>query len=165
MVPVTDWARGVVEQATRDGVSLATAESLTGGMLAARIVDVPGASAVFRGGVVSYATDTKVSVLGVSQSRIDEVGPVDREVALAMARGCAQLLSADVGVATTGVAGPGPADGHEAGTVWIAVVYGGVERSELFTFSGDRDDVRAAATSAALRLIYRVLAEPSGRSV
>ena len=96
-----------IETLIARGITLACAESLTGGGLAARIVNTAGVSAIFRGAVVSYATDVKASVLGVSQERLNETGPVDEQVALQMARGACALLAADVALATTGVAGPG----------------------------------------------------------
>lgn len=99
--------------------SVAVAESLTGGALASAIVDVVGASAVFRGGAVTYATDSKASVLGVSEERLALTGPVDGVVAEQMAHGVAHLFSAEFALSTTGVAGPGPNDGFPAGTVWI----------------------------------------------
>ena len=104
------------------GWTLAVAESLTGGMLASTIVDVPGASLSFRGGVVAYATDVKRSVLGVDPDLLATRGAVDPEVAHAMAQGVRRMLRTDVGIATTGVAGPDAQDGQPVGTVWISVV-------------------------------------------
>jgi nicotinamide-nucleotide amidase len=97
------------------------AESLTGGMLCSALIDVPGASAVVRGGVVSYATDLKHRLLGVDAGLLAANGPVDPDVATQMAHGVRERLGADWGVATTGVAGPDPQDGIAAGTVYIAV--------------------------------------------
>ena len=152
------------------GLTLAVAESLTAGQVSARVADVPGASAVLRGGVVSYATDVKATVLGVDADLLARSGPVHPEVALQMARGVRALLGADVGVATTGVAGPGPQDGHPAGTVFVAVTCSGTNQDngrprpevevvahvERLSASGDRAQVRAAATAAALRLVATV---------
>lgn len=112
-------AKSLVERLSRAGMTIAVGESLTGGLLAATIVSVPGASVCFRGGAVTYATDTKASVLGVPRERLARTGPVDDVVALAMARGVAELFGADIGVSTTGVAGPGSADGKPAGTVYV----------------------------------------------
>jgi len=105
------------------GATLATAESLTGGLLAATLVDVAGASAVFRGGLVPYATDLKAALVGVDQGLLDRVGPVAAEVAAALAEGARQRCGADWGVATTGVAGPDPQDGHPPGTVFVGVAH------------------------------------------
>lgn len=133
------------------------AESLTGGALCARLVDVPGASAVVRGGVCAYATDLKESVLGVDAELLAARGPVDAKVALQMARGVRALMGADIGVATSGVAGPGPADGHEAGTVHIAVSGPGREEHRELHLEGERMQIRALSVDAALRLVRRVL--------
>jgi len=154
------------------GLTVAVAESLTAGQVSARLADVPGASAVLRGGVVSYATDVKASVLGVDAALLGASGPVQPEVARQMARGVRALLGADVGVATTGVAGPGPQDGHPAGTVFVAVTCSdGVEmdphsppeievseRVLELSLPGERAQVRIAATTAALDLVLAVLA-------
>ena len=105
-----------------EGRSLATAESLTGGQIGATITAIPGASKVYRGGVISYASDLKVSLVDVPQSLIDEGGAVQAEVALAMARGAATNLDADFGLAVTGVAGPSSQDGKKPGTVFVACV-------------------------------------------
>lgn len=164
------------------GTSFAVAESLTGGDLASIFVSVPGISEVFRGGVVAYATETKASVLGVSHERLSEFGPVDGVVAAEMAKGAADLFDAKVALSTTGVAGPGPADGHAAGTVWVGLWVAGEgesftakHRSETasdddflsvegprgtalakkFRFAGDRAEVRRSTIGAALNILFR----------
>ena len=137
--------------------SLATAESLTGGLLGAAITDVPGSSRVYRGGVVAYATEVKESVLGVPSDVVSAHGVVSRACAEAMARGVRDLLGASYGVATTGVAGPDRQEGHPAGTVWIAVAGPGVADARLLTLSGGRTEVRAATCAAAIRLIQDIL--------
>lgn len=147
----------LIAELTGRGLTIATAESLTGGGLVARLVDVPGASRVVRGGACTYAVDTKASVLGVSESRLALTGPVDEEVARQMARGARSLFGADIGVSTTGVAGPGPADGCEAGTVHIACTYPTGEEHLLLHLQGDRAAVRAGAIDAALMLVRDVL--------
>jgi len=153
------------------GLTIAVAESLTAGQVSARLADVPGASAVLRGGVVSYATEVKASVLGVDAALLAASGPVHPEVARQMARGVRALLGADVGVATTGVAGPGPQDGHPAGTAFVALTWGDatkdrshplpevelVEQVLALSLSGDRAQVRAATTAAALGLVVDVV--------
>lgn len=138
-------------------LSVATAESLTGGALCARLVDVPGASDTVRGGVCTYATELKAQVLGVDPGRLARTGPVDREVALQMARGVRRLMGADVGLSTTGVAGPGPADGHPAGTVHLACVTPAGERYRELHLTGDRAEIRAGSVQAALDLLARAL--------
>ena len=147
----------LIGELTVRGLTIATAESLTGGGLVARLVDVPGASHVVRGGACTYAVDTKASVLGVSESQLALTGPVDEQVALQMARGARVLFRADIGVSTTGVAGPGPADGFPAGTVHIACAHPAGEEHRLLHLEGDRAQVRAGAIDAALALLRDVL--------
>ena len=137
--------------------TLATAESLTGGMLGARITDVPGSSRAYRGGVVSYATDVKVSVLGVPEGLVAEHGVVSEACARAMAEGVRGLLEASYGVATTGVAGPDEQEGHPAGTVWIAVAGPGATHARRLALAGDRRAVREATCAAAISLLADVL--------
>ncbi|ARD41459.1 CinA family protein [Actinomyces gaoshouyii] len=141
------------------GLTLAVAESLTAGMVSSALGGVPGASTVLVGAVVSYATRIKAELLGVDAARLACAGPVDAVIAQQMARGAARLLGADAGLATTGVAGPGPADGHPAGTVHIAAFgpWGTVGRRLGLT--GGRDEIRAATTLAVLRLAARAVRE------
>ncbi|WP_432495537.1 CinA family protein [Kineococcus gypseus] len=157
-------AAAVVAALRAAGLSVATAESLTGGLVCATLVDVPGASAVVRGGVVAYATELKAALLGVDAARLARSGPVDAEVARQMARGARERLGADVGLATTGVAGPGPADGHPAGTVFVAVAAdalpGGAAARRL-ELAGDRAAVRRGAVEAVLADLAALL-HPSG---
>ena len=147
----------LIADLTRRGLSIATAESLTGGGLVARLVDVPGASHVVRGGVCTYAVDTKASVLGVSESRLTLTGPVDEQVARQMAVGVRSLFGASIGLSTTGVAGPGPADGFPAGTVHIACAHPAGVEHRLLHLEGDRAAVRRGAIDAAIALVRDVL--------
>jgi nicotinamide-nucleotide amidase len=119
--PIEESATRAVQLLTGSGRTVAMAESLTGGLVVAALVGVPGASKVVRGGVVAYMTDLKASLLGVDEDLLGRVGAVDPDVAVAMARGAAVRLGADYGLATTGVAGPDPQDGHPVGEVWIAL--------------------------------------------
>jgi nicotinamide-nucleotide amidase len=139
--------------------TLAVAESLTGGMLAAALTSVPGASAAFRGGVVSYATDLKTALLGVPADLLARHGAVHPEVAVAMAEGACGRLEASVGVATTGVAGPEPADGQPVGTVHIAVTADGATATRSLALSGDRHQIRVATVEQALGLLVGMLRE------
>jgi nicotinamide-nucleotide amidase len=139
--------------------TLAVAESLTGGMLAAALTSVPGASAAFRGGVVSYATDLKTALLGVPADLLARHGAVHPEVAVAMAEGACGRLEASVGVATTGVAGPEPADGQPVGTVHIAVTADGATATRALALSGDRHQIRVATVEQALGLLVGMLRE------
>ncbi|NLT53341.1 MAG: nicotinamide-nucleotide amidohydrolase family protein [Actinomycetales bacterium] len=145
------------------GESLAVAESLTGGLVCARVVDVAGASAVLRGGVVCYATDLKRELLGVDAALLARVGPVDADVAAQLAEGVRRLLGGSWGISTTGVAGPGPADGHPQGTVHVAVAGPAGIRTLALSLPGTRDAVRSAAAGAVLDLLLRAAGElPSG---
>lgn len=150
-------ARRLLVLARQQGVRLAVAESLTGGLLAAALVAEPGASQVLRGAVVAYATDTKSQVLGVDPARLARTGPVDAQVACQMAAGVAGLLGAGAGLSTTGVAGPGPADGHPAGTVHVVAWSRSRVLHRELHLRGDRQQVREAAVREALRLGLRLL--------
>lgn len=157
-------AAEVVRLATEKGLTIAVAESLTGGALAARLIDVPGASRTIRLGVVAYATPLKHSLLGVDAGLLDQRGPVDADVAVHMARGVRRLGTidhkpADIGISTTGVAGPGPADGHAAGEVFIAVVTASREQSWSHKFHGERESVREASVNAAIEALLEILSE------
>ena len=140
------------------GETLAVAESLTGGALAAAVVDAPGASAVLRGGVVAYATDLKHALLGVDGDLLAAEGAVHPEVARQMADGVRERLGATWGLATTGVAGPDPQDGVPPGTVYVAISGPGAARVERLLLPGGRGEVRAAAVRRALLLLGLVLA-------
>ncbi len=141
------------------GLSIATAESLTGGLVASALVDVPGASAVLRGGLVAYATDLKHDLLRVDESLLAEHGAVHPDVAVEMAAGIRELCGSDYGVATTGVAGPEPQDGHAVGEVYVAVVTPtGSEVRGLF-LAGGRGHVRDRTVEAALELVWERLSE------
>nr|WP_299034914.1 CinA family protein [uncultured Pseudokineococcus sp.] len=163
--PATAGAHGdvrtrCVRRALERGLSLATAESLTAGLVCAGLADVPGASGALRGGVVAYATELKRDLLDVPADLLAREGPVHPDVALAMAAGVRRRLGADVGVATTGVAGPGPSDGRSAGTAYAAVVGPGGGRVLPLHLPGDRAAVRAATAHAALALLAEVLEAP-----
>lgn len=147
-------AAQVLERLCGRGLTLAVAESLTGGLLGAELVAVPGASAVFRGGALTYATDSKAQVLGVSEEVLAAHGPVHPQVAVQMADGARSLFGADLAVATTGVAGPGPADGHPAGTVYVARTgVGGPVQVRRYELAGNRSAVRGAVVQLALALL------------
>lgn len=154
-----ELARCVVEQLTARGASVAVAESLTGGLVASALTSVPGASVVLRGGVVAYATDLKSALLGVPEDLLGRRGPVDPEVAAAMAAGVRARLGAAYGVSTTGVAGPGPADGRAAGTVFIAVDGPSGPVTRGLQLPGDREDVRNETVRSVLSLLLGALRE------
>ncbi|ADU48683.1 CinA family protein [Intrasporangium calvum] len=147
----------LVAHLTAAGETIAAAESLTAGLVAATVADTPGASLVLRGAVVAYAADLKVELLGVPGSLVDEAGTVDPRVARAMAEGVRDRLGATWGVSTTGVAGPGPAEGKPAGTVHVAVAGPAGTVTRALRLNGGRPQVRAAATEAALTLALDVM--------
>ncbi|GGO31254.1 CinA family protein [Micromonospora parathelypteridis] len=146
-------AAGVVHRLSQRHETLATAESLTGGLLAASIVDIAGVSGIYRGGLVVYATELKGTLAGVPTELLSERGPVDPEVAAALAEGGRQRCGADWGVATTGVAGPEPQDGKPVGLVYVAVAGPNGGEVRQLALSGGREHVRAAAVVEALRLL------------
>lgn len=146
----TDLHRALFEA----GATCATAESLTGGLIGAHLTAVPGASATYRGGLVTYATDAKASLLGVPADLLAEHGAVHPDVALHMAGGARRALRSDFAVAVTGVAGPDPQDGRPVGTVFAAVAGPDSRtRVERFRFTGDRAGIRYHTVEGALRLL------------
>ena len=157
---MTDAAE-LVAALTARGWTLGVAESLTGGALAAEIVSVPGASATLLGGVVAYATPVKASLLRVDAALLDEHGPVHPLVAEQMAEGVREVVgvtgrAADVGLSTTGIAGPDSPDGQPVGTVHIGVATPSRVRAFSLRFDGDRASIRAQTVDAA---IEKLLAE------
>ncbi|MEW2545504.1 CinA family protein [Streptomyces sp. NPDC047002] len=136
------------------GTTLAVAESLTGGLVAAAVTGVPGASRVFRGSVTAYATELKRDVLGVDGGLLAARGAVDPDVARAMAAGVRRALGAEWGVATTGVAGPEPQDGQPVGTVYVAVSGPtGQDKVRALRLNGDRADIRRESVRSVLALL------------
>lgn len=160
---MTDAAR-LVAALTRRGWTLGVAESLTGGALAAEIVSVPGASAALLGGVVAYATPVKATLLGVDADLLAAHGPVHPEVARQMASGVRRAVqvggrAADVGISTTGIAGPESPDGQPVGTVHIGVATPDGISAQAFVFPGERADVRAASVRSAIRAALAAIGE------
>ncbi|GAA4360606.1 CinA family protein [Paeniglutamicibacter cryotolerans] len=148
-----DPAQRIVEAAGAHALSVATAESLTAGLVAARIADVPGASAVLRGGVISYANEVKERLLGVDADLLDRAGSVDGEVARQMAVGALSACGAVVAVSTTGAAGPSPHDGKPVGTVFVGYADAAGSGFTEFHFAGDRVSIRNQACDEALRIL------------
>jgi nicotinamide-nucleotide amidase len=145
------------------GVTLAAAESCTGGLVSARLTAVPGASAVFKGGVVSYANEVKESALGVQPELLERHGAVSAEVAQAMAEGVRVRLGADIGVSVTGVAGPdGGTEDKPVGLVFVHAVGPDGEEARRSELPGDREMIRGRATAAALHLVRRLLQSRHG---
>lgn len=154
---MSDNPADIIAAAKLRGVSIGCAESLTGGLVAAALVDVPGASAVFKGSIVAYDLMVKHELLGVSAAELAARGAVNAEVAIALAEGALGALGVDIAVATTGVAGPDPdpVSGAAPGVVFIAVAGGnlGTMVREL-AVEGDREAVRFAARRAALQALH-----------
>jgi nicotinamide-nucleotide amidase len=163
---VKSTAADVVRLLTATGGTLAVAESLTGGLVAAEITSVPGASKVFRGSVTAYATELKHRLLGVDADLLAARGAVDAQVAAQMAAGVRAALGADWGLATTGVAGPDAQDGQPVGTVFVAVdgpfgsdpgsAAGG--KVEALRLNGDRAEIRRESVRSVLALLLSELA-------
>ncbi|MEU2295788.1 CinA family protein [Streptomyces antibioticus] len=163
---MTSTATDVVRLLTVNGGTLAVAESLTGGLVAAEITSVPGASKVFRGSVTAYATALKHELLGVDADLLAARGAVDPQVAAQMAAGVRKALGADWGVATTGVAGPDAQDGQPVGTVFVAVdgpsgaAHGSASggKVEALRLNGDRAEIRRESVRSVLALLLKELA-------
>lgn len=154
-----DFARAVILVARAAGLTLACAESLTGGLTSELLTSVPGASEVFRGAVVAYNVEVKQRVLAVPADLLQRRGAVDPDVALSMATGAATLLGADIAVACTGVAGPDPHEGKPVGEVHLAI-YDAIERSsrvKSLRLGGTRDDIRAQSAISMCGLLLDVL--------
>lgn len=159
--PVDPVAQRVIAELGRTGHTIATAESLTGGRVCALLTSVPGSSVVVLGGVVSYTTALKASVLGVSQQVLREHGAVAGDTALQMAQGVCRLSGSSLGVATTGVAGPDPSEGKSVGTVFVAVAVGeSWGRVRALTLHGSREQIRRQTVESALDLVLEALTEP-----
>jgi nicotinamide-nucleotide amidase len=155
-------AEALIARLIASRTTIAVAESLTGGLLTAAFVEVPGVSEVLRGGVVAYDTAIKHTLLGVDAEVLAANGPVHPDVAMQMAVGVRTVLAVDgvpahVGVATTGVAGPGPQGGHPPGTVFIGVAIGHDVRSHALHIPGDRDAVRAEVVRRAVAILEECL--------
>ncbi|MFD7876238.1 CinA family protein [Streptomyces sp. NPDC059766] len=159
-------AADLVRLLTVKGETVAVAESLTGGLVAAEITAVSGASKVFRGSVTAYATDLKHALLGVDPTLLAERGAVDPQVAAEMAAGVRKALGADWGLATTGVAGPEPQDGQPVGTVFVALDgpptahsgSAGGGKVMALRLNGDRAEIRMESVRSVLALFLRELA-------
>lgn len=155
-----DLARAVVQRAIATRRTLATAESLTGGLLGAAITTVAGASEVYRGGLIAYATDLKASLAGVDPVLLRRDGAVAATTAEALAHGAAMRCGADLGLGLTGVAGPAGQEGRPAGTVFLGWYAGSTGGHRLVQLAGDRPTIRAGAVAAALETALTLLTDP-----
>jgi PncC family amidohydrolase len=150
-------AAGLVEALRVRGATLATAESLTGGRLAALVTEVPGASAVYLGGVVSYATELKVRLLDVPEELVERYGVVSPECAGAMARGVRALTGATYALSTTGVAGPERQEGKPVGTVYVGLAAPDGETALALELVGDRGAIQQRTCHEALAALLSTL--------
>lgn len=140
------------------GLSLALAESCTGGLVANRVTDIPGSSDYFFGSVVAYSYEVKVKLLGVSWETLNSKGAVSRETVIEMARGARNVLNADIAVSVSGVAGPGGGTIEKpVGTTWIGLAAKDGEWARVFQFSGDRVQNKSYAAEAALQMLLDYL--------
>ncbi len=159
--PGRDLAASCISRLTAAGDTVATAESLTAGLISATLATVPGASAALRGGVTAYATAAKATVLRVPETFLEKYGAVSEECARAMAEAVRGLFDASWGISATGVAGPERQEGRDVGTVFVAAA--GPDGTEVVevALSGGRNEIRSDATKAALKLLLAVVTTPS----
>ena len=162
MPSAAELGAAIIAECSRRGLTIAVAESLTGGLLVAELISTPGASAVVNGGIVAYNTELKHTVLGVEASLLAAHGAVHPDVAKEMAIGARSRLgvggvSASIGIATTGVAGPDPQDGQPVGTVFIGLSSEAGVGSVALSLSGSRADIRNAVVYESLLQLTRLL--------
>jgi competence/damage-inducible protein CinA-like protein len=158
----SDLAALVLDRSRAQGVRLAVAESCTGGLLGARLTEIPGSSEVFVGGVIAYDNAPKIELLGVPPELLAEHGAVSEPVARAMAQGVAQRFGVGAALSVTGIAGPGGGSPSKpVGTVWFGCLFDGAVETRRVLFAGTRHEIRARAAQAALLLLYRRLAGTS----
>lgn len=149
--------KNIVEVLTEKKLTITTAESCTGGLIAASIVNIPGASAVFKEGYITYSNQSKMKLLDVKQETLEKYYAVSKETAFEMACGGAKNAGADVCVAVTGVAGPDMEDGKPVGLVYISCCYNGRVEVRECNFKGDRTRIRMQAANAALDLVMEMV--------
>lgn len=145
-------ASDTLELCRTKGFGVATAESCTGGLVGGTFTAIPGSSDTYRGGVISYTNEVKKNLLGVPGEVLEQYGAVSEPVAKAMALGACKATGAEVGISTTGLAGPGGDDefGNPVGTVWIGCAVHGKATAQKFLFEGDREEVRRQAVEEAI---------------
>ncbi|MCL2125655.1 MAG: nicotinamide-nucleotide amidohydrolase family protein [Oscillospiraceae bacterium] len=147
-----------IERLIKQNLTIATAESCTGGLLAKQLTDTPGASKAFAGGVVAYSNHAKTALLGIDAALINKKGAVSKDVAIAMADGARKKLGTDIGIGTTGIAGPeSDESGLAPGTVFIAFAADGIETCSVLNLTGSRDEIRSKSVSVALELIIETM--------
>jgi len=155
---IHELSESLVKTLVHRGETITTAESITGGLISAAITDIPGASQVFLGGVVSYSNEMKKDELGISAADIKKVGVVSEAIAVAMALAIKNKMNSTWAISSTGVAGPGPSDGVPAGTVWIGIAGPKIAQGIELSIAGKREIVRLGAVESALGAFERILA-------
>jgi len=153
---IIELATEIIDTLRHNSETLSTAESLTAGQVSSAIVSIAGASDIFIGGMTAYRDDIKISHLFVDPQIIEEHSSISEEAAIAMARGAIKSFGSTWAIATTGVAGPNPLDGHPVGAVWVAIE-GPVCQTIELSLSGERESVRNAATASAIATFARIL--------
>ena len=157
-VELSALAKKTIETAIEKQRTIATAESLTGGLIAGTLTAIPGSSAVIKGGIVSYVNEIKNAVLGVDEGVLSTEGPVCEKTAIQMAQGARKLLGTDIAVSVTGIAGPGGEEpGKPVGTVWVGISSDQGSFATQHSFSGNRNDIRVQTINAALEAILDAL--------
>jgi PncC family amidohydrolase len=143
-----------------NGLWLAVAESCTGGMLGHLITNVPGSSSYFKGGVIAYANEIKMGILGVTTETLDSYGAVSEQTVLEMAKGVRAALEADIGLSVSGIAGPdGGTEAKPVGTVWIGLSTPKLEQAEMFLFSGDRQSIKEQSAQSAIAMAIQYISK------
>ena len=141
-------------------LTIAIAESCTGGLLCHRITNSPGCSKYFKGGIIAYNNDLKKRILGVPGEILKISGPINEETAIAMARGIRKIVDSDIGIATTGIAGPtGGSKTKPVGTVFIAISNGEKEKGQRFLFKRGRRTIKSSASTKAIQMLKEFLEE------
>ena len=147
----------IIETLKENNLTISTAESITGGLIASKICEIPGASNFFKGGVVSYTKEAKCELLGLNMEDINKYGVYSKETVMAMAEGIKNKTKSDVAVATSGVAGPGADEGVEAGTVYFCYYIENKILTEKKVFKGSRNEIRDEASSYVLSTLVGLL--------
>lgn len=146
-----------------NNLKLSFAESCTGGLLSAKVVNVSGASEVFNGGFVTYNNEMKMSLLGVDYDTLNKYSAVSKECAMEMAKGCKSKTGADISLSVTGYAGPGDTPEEPKGLVYIGYAYGNIVSAREFRFTGERNTIRNKAVERAIELIKEIILEYKGK--
>ena len=150
-------AKSIVKKLTKKGLSLSVAESVTAGGLASELTKIAGSSKVFKGGVIAYTDEVKISELKISKADLKKHTAVSEEIAIAMAQAVRLKLKTDYAISTTGVAGPGKAYGQKVGTAWVGVSSKKESFAVALALSGDRESIRHAIIASALATLERIL--------